>query len=106
MLFLTVGNMATTSEKAIEWAQKVLYHIRNLVIFQLGIQMFEEDLARNVYDRLKKELKVLGPMISLMFSGTANESVLPPLSLTFSYINTATSLSPIEESTQCKKLMK
>ena len=58
MLFLQLPKQAATSERAVEWAQAALYHLRNLVIMRVGIPRIEEDLRANSYERVKRDLKL------------------------------------------------
>ena len=67
-LFLALQKLATTSETAIQWSQKMLYHLRNLIILHTGIKDFEDDLGKNYYDRLKRQLKILDSKLAVLFS--------------------------------------
>ncbi|CDW82119.1 UNKNOWN [Stylonychia lemnae] len=69
-LFLSLKKLSTTTEMAIQWAQRMLYHIRNLIILHVGIKDFEDDLDKNSYDRLKRQLKVLDSMVSCIFGNS------------------------------------
>lgn len=59
MIFLAIKSMASTSERAMEWVQRIIYQIRNMVIFKVGIQGLEEGLSRNQYDKIKSNLKTM-----------------------------------------------
>lgn len=75
MIFLSIKNVATTSEITQEFAQKIMYHIRNMLIIHVGIKDFEDDLNKNVFDRLKKQIKILDDKISLIFRGAQRDYI-------------------------------
>jgi len=53
---------------AIQHAQQLLYHVRNLLIFHVGIKDFESDLAQNQPDRLKRQLRILEKPIAYLLT--------------------------------------
>lgn len=88
MIFLAVRNLGATSERSLQWAQKIIYHIRNLAIMCIGIKDGENDLGRGQVDGLKKRLKTsISQPISLLFNGEENL----PVSLTTECLYTTTS---------------
>ncbi len=40
-----------------------------MIVFQIGIQIIEEDLAKNTYERLKKDLKLITRGVNSLFTG-------------------------------------
>jgi GTPase SAR1 family protein len=68
IIVLISQNLTSTSENATKWSQSILYHIRNLLIVHVGIKDYEEDLSKNIFERLKKQLRILEPTFDSIFS--------------------------------------
>lgn len=58
------------------------------MIFRIGIREFEENLAKNVFEKLKKQIKVISPVISKIFQP---EKSLPE-ALKYEMLYTSTSI--------------
>ncbi len=69
----------------------MLYHVRNLLILHTGIKDFEDDLGKNYYERLKRQLKVLDSKIASIFGKLCQDTEEVPLmmrpELFFSAVN-------------------
>jgi hypothetical protein len=68
MLFLATKRVAGTTERCMEWAQKVMYHLRNMIVAQVGIKEVTEDIAKNQYEKIRRQMKGLGHKMECMFS--------------------------------------
>ena len=56
----------STSEQALKYGEQVLYLLRNLLLAHVGSKDFS-DLNRNMYERLKRQIKVLDPLVKTIF---------------------------------------
>ncbi|TNV78273.1 hypothetical protein FGO68_gene5392 [Halteria grandinella] len=58
MIFLATKNLhSMTSERAIQWLQRVLYHVRNMLIMMIGVKEMEGDIGRGQLEGMRKKLK-------------------------------------------------
>lgn len=91
MVFLACKAIPVTSERAIQWAEKILYHVRNMIIFHIGIAEIELNLARNAVDNLRKLFAPLSPLVSNFFTEK------PQLSLSFNSLYSSTKISHVKD---------
>jgi len=56
-----------------------------MIIFSIGIQTIEEELGKNTYERLKKEMKLITRGVKCFFE--AQDENFQPLILSFDLIN-------------------
>lgn len=67
MIFLSATKISNTTETSAMWTQNILYNVRNLLLMHVGIKDYEEDLSKNIFDRLKKQLKILDKVVDQIF---------------------------------------
>jgi len=69
LIFLATGTrVASTTERTMQWTQRVLYHIRNMVVATIGVKEVSEELGKGVLgERAKRMFKEIGNKIECMF---------------------------------------
>jgi hypothetical protein len=64
-----------TTEQCIDSVSQLLYFIRNLLIFHIGAQELE-DIKTGVYDKIKRQLKILDPAMDYILSNPEQPYIL------------------------------
>ena len=82
MMFLATGaRVASTTERTMQWSQRVLYHIRNMIVATIGVKEVAEELSRGIAsEKAKRMFKEIGHKVECMFLAREREDKAHALS--------------------------